>query len=49
MAPPADQEDLAAAIRRSQLVVFDEAGHGVFRDSPTAALDVIRDFVLDAS
>ncbi len=42
----ADVEELAAAIPNSQLEVFRDAGHGVFRDQPTRALAVIREFVL---
>jgi pimeloyl-ACP methyl ester carboxylesterase len=41
----ADHEEMAAAIRGSQLEVFPDAGHGVFRDRPNEALTVIRDFV----
>ena len=41
-----DHEEMAAAIRGSQLEVFRDAGHGVFRDKPDEALPVIRDFVL---
>jgi pimeloyl-ACP methyl ester carboxylesterase len=42
----ADVEELAAAIPNSQLEVFRDARHGVFRDQPTRALAVIREFVL---
>jgi proline iminopeptidase len=42
----ADHEEMAAAIRGSTLRVFAGAGHGVFRDRPTEALSVIREFVL---
>jgi pimeloyl-ACP methyl ester carboxylesterase len=42
----ADHEEMAAAIPGSRLEVFADAGHGVFRDRPTEALAVIRDFVL---
>ena len=41
-----DHEEMAALIRGSQLEVFQNAGHGVFRDRPDEALSVIRDFVL---
>lgn len=41
-----DHEEMAAAIRGSQLEVFRDAGHGVFRDRPDEALRVIREFVL---
>jgi pimeloyl-ACP methyl ester carboxylesterase len=44
-----DHEDLAAAIPGSRLEVFPDVGHGVFRDKPTEALEVIRDFVLGAT
>jgi len=43
--PVADSEDIAAAIPHSQLVIFEGAGHGVFRDKPAEALAVIREFV----
>jgi pimeloyl-ACP methyl ester carboxylesterase len=42
----ADHEDMAAAIEGSQLEVFPDAGHGVFRDQPERALAVIREFAL---
>jgi pimeloyl-ACP methyl ester carboxylesterase len=42
----ADHQDMAAGIRGSRLEVFAGAGHGVFRDKPTEALDMIRDFAL---
>jgi proline-specific peptidase len=45
----ADHEEMAAAIPGSRLEVFPDAGHGVFRDKPARALEVIRDFVLDAA
>jgi proline iminopeptidase len=44
--PVADAEDIAAAIPHAELRVFDGAGHGVFRDKPDEALEVIREFVL---
>ena len=44
--PVADHEDLAAGIRGSRLEVFADAGHGVFRDRPAEALDLVREFVL---
>jgi pimeloyl-ACP methyl ester carboxylesterase len=40
-----DHEELAAAIRGSRLELFQDAGHGVFRDRPDEALTLIRDFV----
>ena len=40
-----DHEEMAAAIRGSRLELFQNAGHGVFRDRPDEALTVIRDFV----
>jgi pimeloyl-ACP methyl ester carboxylesterase len=43
----ADHEDMAAAIPGSRLEVFADAGHGVFRDKPAEALNVIREFILD--
>jgi proline iminopeptidase len=43
--PVADAEDIAAAIPHAELRVFDGAGHGVFRDKPDEALEVIREFV----
>lgn len=45
----ADHEDIAARIPGSRLEVFPDAGHGVFRDKPTEALSVIREFVLAAA
>ena len=44
--PVADHEDLAAGIRGSRLEVFPDAGHGVFRDKPGEALELVREFVL---
>jgi len=44
--PVADHEEMAAAIPGSQLEVFPDAGHGVFRDKPTEAIALIRDFLL---
>ncbi len=44
--PVADAEDIAAAIPHSQLVIFEGAGHGVFRDKPEEAMALIREFVL---
>lgn len=41
-----DHEEMAAAIRGSRLEVFQNAGHGVFRDRPDEALRAIRDFVV---
>jgi proline-specific peptidase len=40
-----DQEELAEAIPESRLVVFEDAGHGVWRDKPEEALASIRDFI----
>jgi proline iminopeptidase len=40
-----DQEELAAGIAASQLVVFNGAGHGVWRDKPGEALATIREFI----
>ena len=40
-----DHDEMAAAIQKSRLEVFSDAGHGVFRDKPEEALAVIRDFV----
>lgn len=42
----ADHQDMAACIRGSRLEVFAGAGHGVFRDKPAEALEVIREFAL---
>lgn len=44
--PVADAEDIAAAIPGAELRVFEGAGHGVFRDKPAEALEVIREFML---
>jgi proline iminopeptidase len=43
--PVADSEDIAAAIPQAELRIFEGAGHGVFRDRPEEALEVIRDFI----
>jgi proline iminopeptidase len=43
--PVADAEDIVAAIPHSELRVFEGAGHGVFRDKPEEALEVISEFV----
>jgi pimeloyl-ACP methyl ester carboxylesterase len=40
-----DQEELAEAIPGSRLVVFNDAGHGVWRDKPEEALATIRVFI----
>jgi pimeloyl-ACP methyl ester carboxylesterase len=40
-----DQEELAKAIPESRLVVFEGAGHGVWRDKPDEALAAIREFI----
>jgi proline iminopeptidase len=40
-----DQEELAAGIAGSRLVVFNGAGHGVWRDKPDEALAAIREFI----
>jgi proline iminopeptidase len=40
-----DQEELAAAIPGSRLVVFNDAGHAVWRDKPEEALATIREFI----
>jgi pimeloyl-ACP methyl ester carboxylesterase len=42
----ADHEEMAAAIPTSRLELFPDAGHGVFRDKPDQALNLIRDFIL---
>jgi pimeloyl-ACP methyl ester carboxylesterase len=42
----ADAQDLAAAIPQSELVVFPEAGHGVWRDKPEEAIATIREFTV---
>jgi pimeloyl-ACP methyl ester carboxylesterase len=44
--PVADAEDIVRAIPHGELRVFEGAGHGVFRDKPDEALEVIREFVL---
>lgn len=48
--PLADAQEIAAAIPApwSQLVTFAEAGHGVWRDQPEAALAVLREFIAAA-
>jgi pimeloyl-ACP methyl ester carboxylesterase len=42
----ADAQDLAAAIPGSRLELFADAGHGVFRDKPAEATQMIRRFIL---
>jgi pimeloyl-ACP methyl ester carboxylesterase len=44
--PVADSQDIAAAIPQAELRIFEEAGHGVFRDKPEEAVAVIREFIL---
>ncbi len=46
--PLADAQDIAAAIPApwGQLVTFDHAGHGAWRDEPEAAMAVLREFLL---
>lgn len=44
--PVADSEDIAAAIPHAELRIVEGAGHGVFRDKPDEALELIREFVL---
>ena len=44
--PVADAEEIAAAIPGAELRIFAGAGHGVFRDQPQEAIDVIREFLL---
>jgi pimeloyl-ACP methyl ester carboxylesterase len=46
--PVADAEDIAAAIPHATLHIFEAAGHGVFRDKPDEAIDLIRRFVTAA-
>ena len=40
-----DVEELAAAIPGARLEMFDDAGHGVFREHPGEALGAIRSFI----
>lgn len=40
-----DVKELAAAIPGARLRMFDDAGHGVFREHPAEALDAIRSFI----
>jgi proline iminopeptidase len=44
--PVADSQDIAAAIPRAELRIFEDAGHGVFRDQPAEAVALIREFIL---
>jgi pimeloyl-ACP methyl ester carboxylesterase len=47
--PPQDAEDIASAIP-AQFVRFEcvaKAGHGVYRDDPERALQIIRDFIVN--
>jgi len=45
--PIEDSEDIARAIPSHlvRLERFPDAGHGVFRDGPDRALQIIRDFI----
>lgn len=45
--PLADAEDIAAALPAplSRLAVFDNAGHGAWRDEPEAAFALLREFI----
>lgn len=43
--PPADQEDLTAAISGATLQIFRGAGHGPFRDAPDEVAAAIRAFL----
>jgi pimeloyl-ACP methyl ester carboxylesterase len=43
--PPADSEDIAAAIPDAEAVIVEGAGHGVFRDRPDEAVALIREFI----
>ncbi len=47
--PPADSDDIAAALTVDRVLVerFPGCGHGVFRDAPKRAFEVIRDFVTE--
>ena len=42
----ADHEEMAATIPDARLEVFENAGHGVFRDEPDETLSLIQRFVL---
>jgi proline iminopeptidase len=44
--PVADAEDIAAAIPGAELHIFEGAGHGVFRDQPERAVELIREFIV---
>jgi pimeloyl-ACP methyl ester carboxylesterase len=46
--PPADSEDIAAALPRhlAELQVYPDSGHGAWRDEPEAAFAALRRFIL---
>jgi pimeloyl-ACP methyl ester carboxylesterase len=43
--PPADSEDIAAAIPQAEVRIVEGAGHGVFRDRLEDAMAIIREFL----
>lgn len=43
--PAGCAREIAAALPQPELVVFDDAGHGVHRDSPARAEEVLRQFL----
>ncbi len=49
--PLADSQDIAAALPApwGRLVTFDDAGHGVWRDQPDAALALLLEFITSAA
>src|ERR1051326_7092850 len=44
--PVADSEDIAAAIPQAEVRIVEGAGHGVFRDRPEQAIELIREFIV---
>ncbi len=43
--PPALAREMAASLPRAELRLFDNCGHGTFRDDPQRVLPVIREFI----
>jgi proline iminopeptidase len=47
--PPEHQEELAAAIPNSRLVIIDRAGHNPHDEQPAETLKAVREFLADAN
>jgi proline iminopeptidase len=43
--PPALAREIVASLPNAELRLFDNCGHGAFRDDPARALPVIRAFI----